>query len=77
MSTSDQQPADLDRARARFTKAAAARRAWKRYEQEFPQLIADAAAAGMSAPDIARESGATESYVYRILRTTPARLDHQ
>ncbi|WP_371795995.1 hypothetical protein [Streptomyces sp. NBC_01718] len=66
-----------DRARARLTKAAAARRAWKEYETELPELITAAAAAGMTAPHIARELGATESYVYRILRTTPARLDHQ
>ncbi|MEU3097198.1 helix-turn-helix domain-containing protein [Streptomyces sp. NPDC006967] len=62
-------------ARALLDDAAAARRAWKQYEQQAPQIIANAAEAGMSPRDIARTFDMSEGYVYRAIRDTPANLD--
>jgi len=59
----------------RLSEAGATRRAWKQVEQELPQIIANAAAAGDKPRGIARELDVSESYVYRMIRETPAQLD--
>jgi AraC-like DNA-binding protein len=59
----------------RLTEAGETRRAWKHIEEELPQIIANAAAAGAKPRNIARELDVSESYVYRIIRETPAQLD--
>ncbi|MER8086600.1 hypothetical protein ABTZ57_16055 [Streptomyces sp. NPDC094048] len=61
-------------ARQRLAAAAAARRAWKEFEPQLPQIIADAAWAGRKPRDIARDIDATESYVYRVIRETAAQV---
>ncbi|MCI4045462.1 hypothetical protein [Streptomyces sp. TRM75563] len=55
-----------------LAEAGTIRRAAKAIELGMSGLISRAAADGMTPTDIARELGATPSYVRRILRETPA-----
>ncbi|MFE1842403.1 hypothetical protein [Streptomyces sp. NPDC059515] len=71
----EQQTAAHRAARALLDDAAAARRAWKAYEPEVPQIIANAHAAGMRVRDIAHAFDMGERYVYRVISETPANLD--
>lgn len=71
----DQQPDAYRAARALLDNAAEARRTWKAYEPQVPQIIANARAAGMRVRDIARAFDMGERYVYRVIRETPANLD--
>ncbi|MEU4178184.1 hypothetical protein [Streptomyces sp. NPDC026589] len=79
---SDYDSATTDRSRAQIAvgvaegislaEAGTIRRAAKAIELGMSGLISRAAADGMTPTDIARELGATPSYVRRILREAPA-----
>jgi AraC-like DNA-binding protein len=58
----------------RLSEAGRIRRDWKEIEDQIPQIIANAAAAGAKPRSIARELDVSESYVYRVIRETPADL---